>query len=203
MDLVYRDYAPSTAAVSSLMRHVVETSPVCAKVIDRHGRVVAVNRRGLDLLGINGDDICDRHWADMWSGTMKDVVAAAVERAFGGEPTSFRGPFRETDPDAVWDVSLFPLEWSGDRVETLVAVSVNLANVLKARDEREASEDLRTALHALGNLAAVGQSCARLLRRSSEDPAVLEIAEGLLAATEEARRTIASIRGPDEGSARQ
>ena len=69
----------SLQALALMQGHLAERSAVCAKVIDRDGKVVGVNRRGLEMLSVESGDICGKVWVDFWEGRDFDTEQDAEE----------------------------------------------------------------------------------------------------------------------------
>ena len=187
----------SASAISTMTGYVARRSNVCVKVIDRGGKVVAVNSRGLELLAVKSEDICAQVWTEFWTGKHKIAAEAAVENAFGGTPDSFTGTFYQGAENSIWEVEVFPLEWDGREVSSILALSCRLVDPqTEAEDptKQDVLEKFSEALHAMSNLASISASSARLLTRTQDHDMIAEIARGLEDAAKHAVQTTASLK---------
>lgn len=93
----------------------------CLKLIDREGRIAALNQHGVCMLQL-GDaaQALGAGWAGLWPLHMRQVVRDAIARAFEGHVTTFTG----ARPTAMgiwidWHVIEVPLHLADDGGDTL------------------------------------------------------------------------------------
>lgn len=188
----------SLQALALMQGHLAERSAVCAKVIDREGRVVGINRRGLEMLGIETEEICGKVWTGFWQGEEAAKAQEAVAAAFDGRSTGFTAAFYGTGRRTVWEIELLPLERAEDGVRSVLALSVDItarADAAQAIDEPGLLGALNETLHAMANIATVSQSSSRLLPRAKDERIISEIASELSQAARRAQEAIADLRG--------
>ncbi|WP_172327560.1 PAS domain-containing protein [Mangrovicoccus sp. HB161399] len=199
MVVAYSREELTAQSISVMLGYLAQRTDLCAKVLNREGQILAINRRGLDQLKLEESEICGRIWAEFWTGAEEAKARAAVEQAFEGTPAGFCGVFRGTGGETIWDVEIFPLEWAGGRVSTVLALSADVTNAGAADGGAETSEELLKrfgdALHAMSNVSAVSASSARILRRRGDgDPVMEELAKGLEEAAEKAAAAVSALK---------
>lgn len=197
----------SASALSTVLGYLAQRTNVCAKVIDRDGRVVAVNRRGLELLESEARDVCGQIWAQFWSGEDHASAAGAVECAFGGKPNEFVGTFRSGNHTSVWEVEALPLEWERGTVSKVLVLSTRLVQPVEQRDPEHTHPDadfiakLSETFHALANMSSVSTSGANILRRGVDPDRAKYLADALEDAgrrAADAIQELAAILGKDK-----
>ena len=98
---------PATSAGPSFDDRMIAASIDCIKVLDLHGRLLAMNESGMRAL-----EICDigpiagSPWVSFWEGEDRESAQAAVEKARAGSCGHFVGyfPTRQTHQPRWWDV---------------------------------------------------------------------------------------------------
>lgn len=178
-------------ALSTVLGYLIQRSDVCAKVIDRDGQVMVINRRGLELLDTTVEDVCGQVWAEFWEGEDKAAAKAAVDVGFAGKPCEFVGTFRTGGTRSAWAVEILPLDRKEGTVQSLLILSTRLGTPLEEGPitaphpgvpaQRQLSETFRV-LAAVANLSTSG---AQQLRHG---PLERDRAEDLAHALEEAGR---------------
>ncbi|WP_158515908.1 PAS domain-containing protein [Pararhodobacter sp. CCB-MM2] len=186
------------SALSTVVGYLAQRTNVCAKVIDREGRVVAVNRRGLELLEAEADDVCGEVWAQFWTGDEQATAAGAVECAFAGKPNEFVGTFRSNGRLSAWEVECLPLEWEKGAVSKVLVLSSRMAEPIEATEaalathpQAELLAKLSETLHAMTNVSTVSTSGANLLRRGVDGDRAKILADAL---EDAGRRASAAIQ---------
>lgn len=191
MTLILSDSEMGAGIASKLLGQLAERASVCATVIDRAGRVVAINRGGLELLSATRDEVISQPWAALWDGAHRDEAGAALARALDGEALTAMLSRAGEPSGAAHDVDIAPFEQSGESVSLVLAVS-GLSRT-PGPESGEMMRSLREAIHAISNVANVNASSARLLERISDDAAMAEIAKGLREAAGRAERTVEAL----------
>ncbi|WP_226625512.1 PAS domain-containing protein [Alloyangia pacifica] len=198
-------------ALSTVMGYLAQRTTVCAKVLDQDGKVVAVNKRGLELLDTDADAICGQVWTSFWEGEECAKAEAAIATALAGKPASFVGTFvHEHAGPSVWEVEIVPLDWKDGKVDRVLALSSFMSGMAPSgRRTREDFEDrqmlgsLSELFHTLNNLTAVSTSAANILRRGVDQDRAEALAEALTEAGERAAQAVESLRrqvgGPTDG----
>ncbi|CUH75591.1 PAS domain-containing protein [Tropicibacter naphthalenivorans] len=194
MDLIFHQEQLNAQAVSSMLGYLAQRSNVCAKVIGRDREIVAVNRRGLQLLQTEADDICGAVWTTFWQGDARAAAETALEQAFGGKPASFVGHFDLKGQDTVWEVDILPLEWAMGEVVSVIAISNNITATQAKDVEAETLRTFSEALHAMANVVSVSSSSARLLRKRGGDALTESLADGLAEAATRAQAQLEELR---------
>lgn len=197
MDLILNTNSVSAHAISTMLGHVAQRSNVCAKVIDAQGEIIAVNRRGLELLNADQTDVCGAVWTCFWDGDEKDRAEAVLSKAFTGKPAKFTGEFFGTGERTVWDVEAFPLDWREDQVVSVLVVSRQLPVIddfLAPEKDDDMQERLSDVLHTLCNIANVNASCARMLNRAPNPDRLAQIASALETNAGKANEALAALQ---------
>ncbi|MBE9636962.1 PAS domain-containing protein [Salipiger mangrovisoli] len=188
--------------LSTVMGYLAQRTTVCAKVLDRSGKVLAVNKRGLELLHTDADMICGEIWTDFWDGEERKKAEAALATAFAGKPSSFVGTFsHERVGNSDWEVEIVPLDWAEGEVARVLALSSFMSGTAPdGKHTREAFEDrqmlgsLSELFHTLNNLTAVSTSAANILRRGVDQERAEALAEALSDAGARAARAVETLR---------
>ncbi|SPF78174.1 PAS domain-containing protein [Pseudoprimorskyibacter insulae] len=200
MELILNKDSVSAQSISTMLGYVAQRSNVCAKVLNTDGEVVAINGRGLELLGVDRTDVCGQMWVAFWNGDARTLAENAVAKAFSGTPAHFSAEFSGTATPTTWEVEIFPLEWVAGEVASVLVVSANITALTAMDDGQDKAlnldvlKGLSEALHAMSNIASVSASSARLLRRKSDDPVVAEIAASLDHAAVKAQAAITDLK---------
>jgi PAS domain S-box-containing protein len=195
VDLVFKDNTLNTQAVSSMIGVLAQKSNICAKVIDRNGEVVAVNRRGLELLELSAEEICGKVWTALWESEAAGTAKQAVQAAFDGERSHFTGHMQVGDRPATWDVEARPLQHGDSGIETILVLSTEVSEDRPdTADSETITKTLRAAMHAFGNVANSAASGARLVRRGVPEDLAGQLADELEAASERASTALEELR---------
>ncbi|MBY6004989.1 PAS domain-containing protein [Salipiger bermudensis] len=187
----------SLRALALMQGHLAERAAVCAKVIDREGKVVGINRRGLEMLGVESDDVCGKVWTGFWKGGEAIKAEEAVSDAFAGRSSAFTGEYFGTGQRTIWEIEVFPLERDEDGVRTILALSIDVTGRYAPEatiDEAGLLGSLNETLHAMANIATVSQSSSRMLPRAKDDRIITEIASELAQAARRAQDAISELR---------
>ncbi|WP_425073884.1 PAS domain-containing protein [Sagittula sp. S175] len=197
MDVIVASEQANASTISAMVGYLEQRSAVCAKVLNRNGEVVAINRRGLELLKVDVQDICGKMWTAFWNGETQSAAEASVREAFDGRPSRFVGDFHGTGERTVWEVETFPLERDDEGVKTILVISVNITAAAGADEHTQNIEVMRAlsdTLHAISNLSSISTSSARLLSRNQDDPMVQDVAKGLDDAARRAGDAVKMLR---------
>jgi PAS domain S-box-containing protein len=117
------------------VRHrTLEGSRDCLKILDLEGRLIYINRAGLERLGLESPaQLLHRPWVELWNERDQEVVADAVARAKAGGIGSFQRPCRT--PAGImkwWDVVITPIVDASGAVVQLMAESRDVSAPWKA-----------------------------------------------------------------------
>ena len=189
-------------ALPTVMDYLAQRTTICAKVLDRGGKVLAVNKRGLELLNTDATAICGQIWTEFWHGAEREKAEATLASAFEGKPASFLGTFvHEHTGESTWDVEIVPLDWEDGKVARVLALSSFMSGTApdgeraaRAFEDREMLGSLSDLFHTLSNLTAVSTSAANILRRGVDQERADALAEALSAAGLQAAQAVESLR---------
>ena len=81
MTLILSDSEMGAGIASKLLGQLAERASVCAMVIDRTGRVVAINRGGLERLSATRDEVISQPWSTLWDAARTAPVAPPTRAA--------------------------------------------------------------------------------------------------------------------------
>jgi len=136
----------------------LETNGECLKILDLDGRLIFVNRAGLERLGVaSSDQLLHRRWAELWGEKDRDVIEQAVAQAKAGGIARFQRPCRR--PDGVmkwWDVVVSPIVDASGGVVQLLAVSHDVSAPWKA-------DAFQAGQHQVLEMIATGAPLAEVL----------------------------------------
>jgi PAS domain S-box-containing protein len=123
-------------------KRIVDSTNDCVKILDLEGRVLHVNREGLNLLEV--PDVAalkNRPIDEFFEGALRLAAQEAVAAARGGGSGRFQGPLRT--PSGItrwWDIVVTPIT-DGGAVTQLLAVSRDITD--RRRDEAFRAAQLR------------------------------------------------------------
>ena len=125
--------AASALDPATLGRQLFEASPDCVKLLDGEGRIVAINRCGIEALGAdNIDTLRGRLWRSFVPEASHAELDAAMAQAHAGGVGRFRGCM--PDPQGLtrwWEVTISPIDGG------LLATSRDISEQVAAEAERE------------------------------------------------------------------
>jgi len=127
---------------AALGRQLFDASPDCVKLLDRDGRIVAINRCGYLALGADSAQVLHgRVWRDLLPGAVHADLDAALASARAGGVGRFTGSMPDPQGGAGWwEVTVSPIDGG------LLATSRNVTGRVVAELERERlMAQLRTA----------------------------------------------------------
>lgn len=99
------------STIPGLTDAIFESSPDCVKILDIDGHLVAMNRNGQCIMGIdNFDAVCGGSWESFWPEESRGRMRAAVDAARSGQAGHFDGfcPTAKGVPKW-WDVLVAPI----------------------------------------------------------------------------------------------
>lgn len=147
-------------------RQIVELSEDCIKEIDLEGVVVAVNGKGLKLLGAeHPSQVISKSWRDLWPEESRLQIDEAIRSAKNGVQVQFEACCPNfLGADRVWNVRVSPVVVAG-HVASILAVSTDVTGRNSAL---LAAQVLQSALDAKSSnseeqLAAAERREARLV----------------------------------------
>ena len=184
--------------MTSLLDYMSQRMDLCVKVISQDGRVKAVNRHGLALLGAEAQDICGKTWTAFWSGETRIRAEAAVASALAGQTDQFTARFNGTSVPTDWEIEAIPMEMEDGVVTSILVVSTLLSPtaVTPASDwnASDTLERLGGVLHDLSNFVSATSSSTRLLKNAEDATRVDTIADLLEDHTAKATDAIDALR---------
>jgi diguanylate cyclase (GGDEF)-like protein/PAS domain S-box-containing protein len=122
-------------------RSILEHTPECIKVLDLQGRLVFQSNPGLRLMEIDDfETYRGKTWDTYWPADQRDAVWAAIKQARGGQTVRFIGfcPTMTGTPKW-WDNLLAPLPDAEGRPNRILAISRDVSETIRARQEAEAT----------------------------------------------------------------
>ncbi|RFC37476.1 MAG: PAS domain S-box-containing protein [Candidatus Nitrotoga sp. SPKER] len=74
------------------LKSVLDSSPDCIKVLDLQGRMISMNRAGLEIMGMEDFTACElQPWTSFWKGEEHQKAIDALAKIKRGETSSFEG----------------------------------------------------------------------------------------------------------------
>jgi|GEM_PF-3872338 len=164
---------------------------LCVKVIDRRGRITAINDAGVKLLqATDGAALCGEKWSEMWTGADRTTIEMAVSCAFMGESSTHRLSFDGGE----WEIDICPLLGSGNDYETVLAISRLVAT--DGPETCEIDTSARTAAAALDELTRFAALTAQMADwvSASGDPVPEDMAEMLNDLSAKCQKSVNGLR---------
>ena len=153
----HRDGVPS-ATLRQVRECNLESSADCMKILDLEGRLLFINRAGLERLGVDDPrDLLHRPLVDLWPEKEREPLGNAIARARAGAIGRFQGPCRT--PAGVmkwWDMVLSPIVDTSGAVVQVLAVSRDVSAPWKA-------EAFQAGQHQVLAMIATGAPLAEVL----------------------------------------
>lgn len=159
------------AASEEFNRRILESSHDGIKVLDRDGRLLAINESGARSLEIaEPESVLGTYWPELWGEDERPAVEAALAAARNGEAGRFSGLRRRlSGRDTWWDVIVTPVCDAEGKLERLLVVSRDISESKQAEEQRETL--LAELDHRVKNSLAAIQSIAVQTLRPGEDVA--------------------------------
>lgn len=159
------------AASEEFNRRILESSHDGIKILDRDGRLLAINNSGAQSLEIEAPEtVIGTPWPELWGDDARPAVEAALAAAQNGEAGRFSGLHRRlSGRDTWWDVLVTPICDAEGRPERLLVVSRDITDIKQAEQERETL--LAELDHRVKNSLAAIQSIAVQTLRPGDDVA--------------------------------
>ncbi|MBW4690972.1 MAG: response regulator [Lyngbya sp. HA4199-MV5] len=123
----------------ALRQRILESSKDCIKVLSLDGRLLYVNKGGLQLLEVEDpSSLLHTEWLSFWQGEEKETAKGAIAAAKAGGVGKFQGysPTVKGTPKW-WDVLVTPVEDASGQVAQLLVVSRDMTKQRQADAERE------------------------------------------------------------------
>ncbi|PKN54343.1 MAG: hypothetical protein CVU56_27100 [Deltaproteobacteria bacterium HGW-Deltaproteobacteria-14] len=136
-------------------RTLVESSPTCIHEFDLEGRILAMNRAGLAMIGLPHDQLVGTPMLDLFPPATRDVFARQLDRARAGEATQFELTVVDGgDGQERWFINtLVPLRARDGQVVRIIGHSHEVTN---ARRAEQAEASLREQLLHAQKLESLG-----------------------------------------------
>ena len=152
-----RDGLPS-GTLRQVRQCNVESSRDCLKILDLDGRLIYINRAGLERLGVEDPrDLLHRPLVDLWQEKEREALGDAIARAKAGAIGRFQGPCRT--PAGImkwWDMVIMPIADTSGAVVQLLAVSRDVSAPWQA-------EAFQAGQHQVLEMIATGAPLAQVL----------------------------------------
>ncbi len=128
-------------------RSLVESTPNGVCLLDREGRLMAINRHGLEMLKAEASQVIKRPWLALWPDALQARLQEAWLQVMQGQLVQFDVEIpRSGQPLRVWQVVLNPIHDKKQAVQGSVAVLHDIT------EQKEAEAALRTSQALLQSL---------------------------------------------------
>jgi PAS domain S-box-containing protein len=125
---------------------LVEHIPFGVSLIDRLGQLRITNPATMRLLGLpERADSAGRSFLDLFPITNRDYIAALIERAFAGERMEIEGSLVVQGRQRVFQSSLIPITGADTTIQTLLAITQDVTELIEQRLEAEIERDRLSA----------------------------------------------------------
>ena len=148
-------------------QQIVSMSRDCIKETDLDGRVLSVNANGLTALQAPGAGaIIGKLWWDLWPAESKVMVSRAVREASAGNAVQFSGACPTLAGEMRWwDVSLAPLSGEDGTITSLLAISRDVTDRVRAQD---VATTLQNALADIERVRSIERTTAMIAQASND-----------------------------------
>src|SRR5215218_4025619 len=130
----------------------------CMKILDLDGRLVYINRAGLEQLGVDdARELLHRPLVDLWQEKEREPLGDAIARARSGAIGRFQGPCRT--PAGImkwWDIVLTPIVDANGAIVQILAVSRDVSAPWRA-------EAFQAGQHQVLEMIATGAALPEVL----------------------------------------
>ncbi|OGV60905.1 MAG: hypothetical protein A2X45_06085 [Lentisphaerae bacterium GWF2_50_93] len=148
-----KNFENSIAMESSENRYrsLVECSPNCVELFDKHGKYISINDTGLMVKGFSEKDIIGKDYRETWpEGFMREIVDEAVKRVLKGEKCTFEAESMRLDGSLItWMTVLNPIWDEERRISRFVAISTDITERKNAEKAILASKEQAELLNKM------------------------------------------------------
>ncbi len=157
-------------SAESLYRALVEGTPNAVMLLERTGRLLAMNQRGATLLCPNAARIEGTAFVDLWTPETRAEAERALERIGRGESATFDATHRADDSQSfVFNVTLSPVSESGGGIPQAVAIAINITERRKAEEAiKESERNLAVTLRSIGDAVIATDPHGRVTQMNPE-----------------------------------
>lgn len=108
-------------------RILFEQSPVCIHEIDTEGRLLSINRAGLDLVGIEHEEqVCGQAYLNFVSLPERERVQRLMDDAFKGQASEFEFQTAESPPLKYFSSCFIPCPEEDGKITRLIGISLDI-----------------------------------------------------------------------------
>ncbi len=135
-------------------RTLVEGSPDIICLLDQKWRFLAINRVGLDRLGVQEGSIPDQSFCELWPREMQSILTAAKQQVEQGRPAAFEGEMSlRGEPTSVWQVVLNPIKGKNKGGLRYVGIMTEITEKKKLEEEQARADKLESLGFLAGGIA--------------------------------------------------
>ena len=165
---------------SLVIGHIAKRAHISAFLIAPDGIVRAINTRGVELMGLNPDEVLQKAFAALCDEAARPDLDQALAKVLSGQSVQMAAKFTACAEPGHVEIELVPVEWSAETVTHVLAM------VTRPGDgDEDAHALLAEARHSISNLATVMQSTARMLEKYKDDARLQTLARGLIEAADQ------------------
>ena len=143
------------AESEATLRTVIESEPECVKVVDRKGRLLQMNRSGLDMIEADTlEQVAGQDIAQLVLPDYRDGFHALSRRIFGGETGQFRFEIRGLKGGRRWlETHAAPMRNAAGEITALLGVTRDITELVKSEERvRHLMADMSATLEAVPDL---------------------------------------------------
>jgi PAS domain S-box-containing protein len=153
---IERGRAASQPSFAGMYHTLVDHLPFGVSQIDRSGQLLIANPATARLLGLPEDtNPAGRSFLDLFPIVNRDYIAALVERAFAGERMEIEGSLVVQGQRRVFRSSLIPIAGADATIQTLLAMTQDVTDLLEQLLEAEIERDRLSAAIQSSNDAII------------------------------------------------
>ncbi|MGH9767537.1 MAG: hybrid sensor histidine kinase/response regulator, partial [Blastocatellia bacterium] len=135
----HKEYEKALRSSEEFSRSIFESGAACIQALDLDGRLISMNRRGMEMMEIDDfSDCAGADWIEPWEAEGTVEARAAIEAARGGGEGHFTGSCKTAKGVLKWwDVIVSPALDRFGKPNYLVAISRDITEAKQIESERD------------------------------------------------------------------
>ncbi|MDD3925212.1 MAG: PAS domain S-box protein [bacterium] len=161
----FKDSSAKTVAIEHLYLALSEGSPNWISLLDSSGMRLAINDKGLEITGLNREEITGIPFADLWHDEYHQAATGALSQALQGQQAFFEGEYLRPDGRAIiLSVTINPVVGMGGKINRLLCICHDITEQRQTQQKLLESEHrFRTILENADLVAVILDEQGKLL----------------------------------------
>jgi PAS domain S-box-containing protein len=141
-----KDTNEQNAASERLYQIVVDGSPCCLQLLDRQGHCLAINPKGMEMIGLSEQNILGVRFLDIWPSSTWPIVTEAFAKALHGHQAEFEANYTRPDEQNVTLHVVFnPILDAQGRTTRVVEIATDVTDSRRVESELRQAKDVAEA----------------------------------------------------------